>query len=1614
MALENTSQAPEAVPSAPELVGPSKVSPAIEALLARLRAELAATEDKTRKARLYGQIGALLERSGDEIGAARDLLAAYNLDPTFREPLEGLVRLLERRRSLKNLGRLVEALVRAAATPDEKARAMTMHAAFREDVEGNPTAARDILRDATALEASPEEAAVAWLALEVLAAKIADPTTRLEALEHRARADGHPTWRGLLLLDAALLTAAAGDDERALALLGEARALGGGATYLAAAAAERIARAAAGSGGDEKGERAASALESFAELLAIAIDDPAAGDTLGVPHRVRTRAHLVELWLRTAEARRRAGDLTRAAAVLDAALARFAGDEEARRTLGLAALQNARIRVAELVGDTELAANLASQRFDHEEDGGMAAALAMRAAEQAASLGDGAGALAALSKAVARDPACLPARALQLDLLADGPEPAAFAAEVEAFAEELPTDEGRARAFLLAAYVWGAQAGDAEAAKAALSQAGMAGAPPTVVSRLSRTLASLRGDTAWYEEATRRLFTVLSSEEATKDATDDVERASLAFELLRARLERGDGEGAKKALADLGALPSGTWMATALEALLPDEAVADRSALVRLAALEADPDRARGLTLVAARAAHLAGDLDAARVRLRDLVTRDAGDAVAGVYLAALELRAGDAAASADVLASTAAHIDDTELAATLYMEAALRRFRAGAKSSALEAVSAAAEADEAALALRAWAARGVDTESAEGRRRALAFAEAVGEDAALVALDRLGVELAPGGNPDKVSAALEKLEASEDTDIGLAGAIARLASGQDDDGRAGAALERIAAAGPLGRQLAAAERVLRAQKIGPSDVALAARTWFEVGGGVTAGLEWLGATIASKDPDGEVAARHCLSALLFGEPSEQLQASATVLAHVKSRLVDGGLAEPPPPILGRSKVVRLANLEIAPPGSDPAERGAALGALEDALGEGTARDALALSGWSLLASGSTREALEVFEESAEEAPDDLAAWEGLRTAAEALGDHERRARAAAELGKRCGEPTRAGKFWEEAATLWLEMGREKDAEVAFESAFERDAQRGAAFDKVFRRVRERKEGDRLLAIIGRRLEVTDEPSEIAKLFWEQARVFREKGDVDAALKALENVTMIEPDHVGALALSGEIFIRRGEFEEAATKLSTLASLAEAPAKSRLTAGIAAVDLYENKLDRYDRALDVLLDLHRAGLSTLPVRERLARAAARTGSWSEATRILEHLMEERPEPAGRIEAARLSIAIWRDRLNEVDGAARAVVKLLEEAPGDGEGIDLLLDLGGVETSAKLHLFARARDALLAGLRTNVPDAATARRLMRIARSLGDLGLEQIATGTAIALAGGDSTTDPLMQQIAAAKPRAPQMALTATSIQSLLAPGDEGPPAQLFALLGATLAEALGPNLAALGVGKRDRVDPRSGLALRNEIAAWAGAVGVAEFDLFVGGRDPHGIQGVPGEPPALVIGTGITAPLDPATRGRIARELFAVSRGTTILRQRDETTLAAIGVAACHIADVPIQAPQYAILAEVEKSIGKAIPRRVKKSLAEVCNALVSGGHDVKAWSRRAQMSLARVVLVASGDVDFTLRDTLGESPDRLRQLVKSDDRAKEILRFAFSPSYLDLRRALGLEGAT
>src|ERR1700759_3217488 len=81
-------------------------------VLTQLRAECERAESDVRRAILMHEIGVLEDARENEGQAARDLLNAVNAYADFHEPLERLVALIERRKSYKNLGRLVDRLAK--------------------------------------------------------------------------------------------------------------------------------------------------------------------------------------------------------------------------------------------------------------------------------------------------------------------------------------------------------------------------------------------------------------------------------------------------------------------------------------------------------------------------------------------------------------------------------------------------------------------------------------------------------------------------------------------------------------------------------------------------------------------------------------------------------------------------------------------------------------------------------------------------------------------------------------------------------------------------------------------------------------------------------------------------------------------------------------------------------------------------------------------------------------------------------------------------------------------------------------------------------------------------------------------------------------------------------------------------------------------------------------------------------------------------------------------------------------------------------------------------------------------------------------------------------------
>jgi len=1557
----------------------------VTSAIARLRAEHDGASDSKTRAILLHEIGVLEERVGDETASARDQLGAVNAEPEFREPLERLIAIIERRQAYKKLGRLLERLVNVADRPEERTRALLDHAFYLLDHEGDAAGARVLLEQAS--DDAPRDASL-WLSLELVAGKLADSELRERALLARASLTENRHWQGLLLLSVAEHRIAADDHEAAERILEQAIQLGSPATFECLTTLVELARKTAEHAIGRRAQvRVAEAIEST-------LVDPAQGDRLGVPAHVRSTAGAADAWLCAAELARESGDKARAIEYLERALA---------ATPGEALLLRARFHLADALGDTASAARLAMVEIERGASGTHAASLWLRVAESRAAEGDGAAALSAVSQALTQDPSSLAARALHLDLLGMGDDPQAFASALEAAAEHLPSDSAKARFYLLSADVWARQCQDTQGARAALSQAGMYGASPAVVARVARLLSSIAEDGTWYEEATRRLIA---------QGALDTEHVGLWFELTRARALRGERTGTAQALAGLAAAPGGAWLGNALIAyaldLLPERANASSEstseALAALADAESDPETARALRVILALRALTTGHGDIARQELARLHASEPADVVVLRALSALEIAHGEKLAAANALTTSAGVERDSDLSAAFDLEAGLLFWQSGERTAAIERFEAASARTRAAGALLGWALTAAESNDLAARRRAL---EAQADSAPdLVALDRFALEVARGGDVAAAREALSTALQYPGSELQGAALLARALwspNGSEEDERKDA-LEQIAqrpGSAALARAAAYGIELSRTANGADASLTEAARNWALADAGLAPALEWLGAATHNEDVQSEIEARLALAQRLPSPLGATLSASAAPIAALSGQ-------DLPKPLHSDVPAAKLANLELAAPGSDPRRRAHALIDIGLNLGEESVGVLTALAGYNQLAYGDASGALESFQKVVEAHPEELLGWEGLRTAAEAVGDRGVLAEACAALGDAVSDASEGSEFWEVAALILLDEFKDTTrGEFALSRTVERDVHRFGAFDRLFRMVRERKDGPRLLELVARRLEVAEDPAEIAKLFWERARVLRAAGDREGALSALENVRLLEPEHVGALALSGEVYITLGRFAEAAENLAHLAALQDAPAQQRLMSGIAAVDLYENKLDDTYAALDVLSNLHKSGLGTLPVRERLARAAARAEAWDQATEALELLMTERDTSAGRAEAARLAMVIHRDRLNDTKAAEVATAQLLREQPDDAEALDLVLG-EAFSRRASVPLLERGLERLTEELSLNPTDTARVERMARIAAYLGKAPLRQAALGALIALG---VTSDAVEQELARIDQRVanvPRIAIDASALPNLADPEDRGPIAELMQVLATTICEELGPSLAAYAVTKKERVDARMGLPVRNEIAAWAGALGVGEFELYVGGRDADLVVAIASEVPAIVVGSGVTAPLSPRHRQAVARELFALRRGTTVLRHRESTEIGALVVAACRVGEVSLPSPAYAMLPEFQRSLAKA-PRRVKKQLPDLARAIERSGQDPIAWARAAVSSLDRMAAIAAGDVSWVLAAG-GRERGALGLSDEAGARARRLLGFVLSPGYLELREKLGM----
>ena len=1538
----------------------------------RLRAEFDAAQTDERRARLVYETGEVQERAGHDGAALASYFAAADLDRAFVEPLESALRIVDRTAARSEQGRVLERLARASTSARERARALTelgLHHAFDRN---DWPAAKESLLAASEIDIDATDSASVWLALEIVAAKLNDKSLRARALAERGKHPSDPRWQALVRFDA-LREAAFDPGAWSIELERE------GVGFTVAREIDRL-------GAREPAARPllARALRVQETLIARVLDVPAQRAALGVPPWLADLGHLADARLRLSRVQNDDVAAALLSDTLDRLRVRISADVEreghsrlagAERAVGYALL--ARLARA---GKMDEVGSLAQILLTGEARPEERALLQLKLAEVAAERSDAQQALGWLSQARREGAPAAVAAAVEYDLLGALPDVTPLTTRLRELAEASDVDAAKVRHLTLAAYLHITRDRNVTEALQAWERipASASGVFDTVQSlRVQRMLFALGGSVERYENATIALSRLPRSVLAHK-----WERASLAFEALRAPALRGDGALTKAALRQL----SETEETQTLFRLLTVFAPFSKPTPTDIRAL-ADHGPKRTALLAAAMRAIAENDSAAAEDHLRSTFREDPSDPLAAALLAATLRRRRAFGDAGDVAAQTAETTLDDAFAAATHLAAALDYTQGHRGRDAMaELAKADARKPGSAVLLRGWVARFLHGAGHEGDAW----------PASLWAIERIDEGLR-GKNEASRTRGIRVLTEDEDRRTAQAGHLLDAVT-TADDAQMSAALDGLARLAGDDAQVASRIGTVRAQRRATGRFTLeATERWAKSPGAQPAArLAWLVAARANNRADAAREAMEALAGDLHDDARDAVLGHAAVLADDAEGVPEATGAGP-----------RLARLEIVSP--DSPGREAALAQLGNALGESAGAEALGLAAVRMLARGDDKTALVVLRAAVAVHPDDMHLWELLRIAARKANEEELLAHACTRMAELVKGADLAARLYEHAALAHLRARDTEQAEKALFACLERDPSRVRAFEFLFRRLRDRKDHARALPLLEQQIPRTDDADALARLYWEKARSLRDMGNMDAALDALSHVTTLDPDHVGALALTSEAHVKRGEFAQAAELLARLAGLPNAPPRNRVTAGVAAAELFETRLGATDRARDVLVSLYDAGFMSLPLKERLAKVAALSNDWPRAAHMLGALTDERATPEGRLEAGKLALAIARDKMQDAALTAELAQKLLGLDPSEAHALDVVLTTSGTIDAPKRETLARAETALVSRLGKERPAFADVERIVRIARALGHNVLERAGVSTLGVL-------DPTQAEHLRPPPREePSRVLDASGLRALLAPGDEGPFADLFVEMAGVLSEAFSPPLAALGVGKRDRVDSRSNLPIRDEIGSWVGAFGVTHFELYVGGGDPNAIACAPGEPPRVVIGAGVRAPLDAQARGVLARGLLATLRGTHVVMTRDDDTLRSIFEVVCRAAKVHGAPPSghARLTAEVERLLTKHINRRVRAAVEGHCKRAVEAaqsGRDIVTWGKAARLSLARAEVVGSGDVAGATSRMVGVTPDHLNAALLDDDRVLALVRFALSNDYLAARTALGL----
>jgi len=244
----------------------------------------------------------------------------------------------------------------------------------------------------------------------------------------------------------------------------------------------------------------------------------------------------------------------------------------------------------------------------------------------------------------------------------------------------------------------------------------------------------------------------------------------------------------------------------------------------------------------------------------------------------------------------------------------------------------------------------------------------------------------------------------------------------------------------------------------------------------------------------------------------------------------------------------------------------------------------------------------------------------------------------------------------------------------------------------------------------------------------------------------------------------------------------------------------------------------------------------------------------------------------------------------------------------------------------------------------------------------------------------------------------------------------VFGLIQPAVIAARAQPLEQMGISQEMQIDPSQHHApLAQTLYYAAGVLGVQIPAIFANPQDPGGVSYLLSNTPCLCLGrVGMSSQVPPQVAAFVAAQQLAYLRPGLYMRHFVQTGTA---LKAWLFAAIKLTAPQFPISADVEGSVNEALaalrqflPADARDHLASVVSKLIQAGTslDLKRWAAAVDLTADRVGFVVAHDLASTI-DVVRAADETLSN-VSNDERFKELVLFASSSGYFEMRNRLGI----